>query len=569
MSDALVQALLMGQRRRQDPVERQRAFADAIIKQGSDTSPVRSPMEGLARALQGGLGGFMAGRADEQQKEKSAKGVEALTAAMNAKSPEERALAMKGLDPDNEYTAPMLGQMLTQQVADERAQQRLQQGGQQLMAGYGATPQGGMGNAAKAITSIESGGRYDAVGPVANQQGHRAYGKYQVLEPNIGPWTQEVLGKPMSPQEFVANPQAQDAVFQAKFGQYVQKHGSPEAASRAWFAGEGGMNNPNARDVLGTTVQGYGQKFAQAYGPGATGAPPVAQGSADGSGTPMQQPAPQVPPVPEVQRPQPSPQQLAKHQQILQQGGYGQGPEAVAKARAAIEQELDRDWQVQRERANMGYQQQYGEYKDTRNRSAEQQEFDRRQALQNQEHDRREQTKPPDATQALSSNFADRMTNSAAIINQFANEGTSKAARMLDSKVLGVGVPFANSMQSEGYQRFRQARDDFINSQLRRESGAVISDQEYENADRQYFPQPGDTPAVMKQKELNRQLAVDGMVRNAGPSYRPSPNVPQPAQQQAPQQGGAPVKIASDADYDALPSGATFVAPDGSTRRKP
>ena len=28
-----------------------------------------------------------------------------------------------------------------------------------------------------------------------------------------------------------------DAVFKAKFGQYVQKHGSPEAASRAWFTG--------------------------------------------------------------------------------------------------------------------------------------------------------------------------------------------------------------------------------------------------------------------------------------------------------------------------------------------
>lgn len=42
-----------------------------------------------------------------------------------------------------------------------------------------------------------------------------------------------------------------------------------------------------------------------------------------------------------------------------------------------------------------------------------------------------------------------------------------------------------------------------------------------------------------------------------------------PGQQGAPgQQDGTPT-IGSDADYDALPSGATFIAPDGTTRRKP
>ena len=32
---------------------------------------------------------------------------------------------------------------------------------------------------------------------------------------------------------------------------------------------------------------------------------------------------------------------------------------------------------------------------------------------------------------------------------------------------------------------------------------------------------------------------------------------------------GKPANIKSDADYNALPSGATFVGPDGKTRRKP
>ena len=32
---------------------------------------------------------------------------------------------------------------------------------------------------------------------------------------------------------------------------------------------------------------------------------------------------------------------------------------------------------------------------------------------------------------------------------------------------------------------------------------------------------------------------------------------------------GGTTKISSDADYNALPSGATFIGPDGKTRRKP
>jgi hypothetical protein len=116
-----------------------------------------------------------------------------------------------------------------------------------------------------AISSIESGGRYDLVGPETGKG--RALGKYQVMDFNVGPWTQEVFGRALSPQEFLASPQAQDAVFQHKFGQYAQKYG-PEGAARAWFAGERGMNDPTRRDVLGTTVADYSRKFTSAMGRG-------------------------------------------------------------------------------------------------------------------------------------------------------------------------------------------------------------------------------------------------------------------------------------------------------------
>jgi hypothetical protein len=128
-------------------------------------------------------------------------------------------------------------------------------------------PQGGQPNFGNAIAGIESGGKYDALGPVVPKTGDRAYGKYQVMGANIPQWTQAHLGQSMTPEQFLANPQAQDAVFKGQFGQYAQQYG-PEGAARAWFAGPGNMNNLGAKDQLGTTVGGYGQKFAQAAGIG-------------------------------------------------------------------------------------------------------------------------------------------------------------------------------------------------------------------------------------------------------------------------------------------------------------
>lgn len=128
------------------------------------------------------------------------------------------------------------------------------------------SPQQGKPNYADAIASIESAGSggYRAVGP-ATSSGDRALGRYQIMSANIRPWSKEVLGHEVTPSEFMSDPQLQDAIFQGKFGQYVNKYG-PEGAAKAWFAGEAGMKNPNARDSLGTTVSAYADKFNKAAG---------------------------------------------------------------------------------------------------------------------------------------------------------------------------------------------------------------------------------------------------------------------------------------------------------------
>ena len=123
-----------------------------------------------------------------------------------------------------------------------------------------------MENYRNAIASIESAGSgdYSAVGPTHSRLG-RALGRYQIMEANIGPWSREVLGFEVSPEEFMANPQIQDAIFDGKFGGYVDQYG-PQGAAQAWFAGPGGVGKLNRQDSLGTSVAAYTDKFNAALG---------------------------------------------------------------------------------------------------------------------------------------------------------------------------------------------------------------------------------------------------------------------------------------------------------------
>lgn len=132
--------------------------------------------------------------------------------------------------------------------------------------GGGSAPAAGASNYRDAIAGIESAGSgdYSAVGPTNPKMG-RALGRYQIMESNIGPWSQEALGRSVSPQEFLADPKLQDAVFDHKFASYVQQFG-PEGAAQAWFAGPGGVGKVGRKDVLGTDVGSYGRKFLTGLG---------------------------------------------------------------------------------------------------------------------------------------------------------------------------------------------------------------------------------------------------------------------------------------------------------------
>jgi len=116
-----------------------------------------------------------------------------------------------------------------------------------------------------AIANIESGGNYKALGPTT-KSGDRAYGKYQVMGANIPSWTKQALGVSMTPAEFLANPEAQERVFEDQFARNTAKYGSPQDAASVWFSGKPLAKAGQRADILGTTVPAYVNKFSAVYG---------------------------------------------------------------------------------------------------------------------------------------------------------------------------------------------------------------------------------------------------------------------------------------------------------------
>ena len=73
---------------------------------------------------------------------------------------------------------------------------------------------------------------------------------------------------------------------------------------------------------------------------------------------------------------------------------------------------------------------------------------------------------------------------------------------------------------NEDQQKTVQARVNFITAVLRKESGASISPTEFSTAEKNYFPAPGDSENVVKQKQQARDMAIKAMKLQAGPGAK-------------------------------------------------
>lgn len=73
-----------------------------------------------------------------------------------------------------------------------------------------------------------------------------------------------------------------------------------------------------------------------------------------------------------------------------------------------------------------------------------------------------------------------------------------------------------NWAASDTAQSARQAKLNFMTATLRKESGAAISQSEYDTEDKKYFPQMGDSKATIAQKRNARALAIETLAAQAG-----------------------------------------------------
>lgn len=140
--------------------------------------------------------------------------------------------------------------------------------------------------------------------------------------------------------------------------------------------------------------------------------------------------------------------------------------------------------------------------------------------------------KPMTETQSNATAYGMRMKEANAVLDDLAKKGVLKGALIegipLVGESLGKVLPSVLGGTSGAQQQVNQAKSNFITAVLRKESGAVISDSEFDREDKKYFPQVNDSPGVIKQKENARKLAIKAIELQAGPGakeiqkYQPS-----------------------------------------------
>lgn len=113
--------------------------------------------------------------------------------------------------------------------------------------------------------------------------------------------------------------------------------------------------------------------------------------------------------------------------------------------------------------------------------------------------------KPQTATQAAANSYANRLAESNIQISNLGSKFTGKFAL----------IPTFNFLKTADRQIYEQAQKNFITAVLRRESGASIAPTEFDTAKDVYFPQPGDTPEVVAQKERTRNVVINNFYREA------------------------------------------------------
>lgn len=118
------------------------------------------------------------------------------------------------------------------------------------------------------ISSVESGGKYDALGPKVEKgmyAGEQALGKYQVMPGNIPSWSKEALGYEVTPEQFLADPELQESIVRDRMSKIYQQYKNGEDVASVWFTGRPRSEaGGEVADVTGTSNDEYIRRFNNA-----------------------------------------------------------------------------------------------------------------------------------------------------------------------------------------------------------------------------------------------------------------------------------------------------------------
>ncbi|HEY1035018.1 MAG TPA: hypothetical protein VGE09_08555 [Pseudoxanthomonas sp.] len=413
MSDDLAYTIA-GIGRKRDPYADRRTFAQRMLAQGMDTSPIQSPWQGAARLAQAIAGGLLGQEADRDEK-KATEDRNAKLAASIAKmktDPEGGLAEAASLDP--EYGLRAASQLAIEKVKLGQQREGLQTAANSFGASYGgpqASPSGPIG-AGPPLPSGQSNasGFNNNLGNLrtsnANWQGkgapHNGFETFNTpqdganamfqnlgayVKANPGMTVAQAIQKWAPPNENDTNLYIRQVMESTginpamPLAEVLQDPAVAAILMDAMTRKEkGGLPQGVNADTFmtATTPRGAPQGQPQPLTINMGGPGGIPQGSAENVGMPpqpspqgvqgptMMAQAPQAPAIPDVPRPQPTPQQIQQYRQRIASGEFGNDQSAGMRAQKALDDELDRDWAVQRERAKMQFEQQSRTYTEDR-----------------------------------------------------------------------------------------------------------------------------------------------------------------------------------------------------------
>lgn len=380
MPDASLAAALLGlQRRRSDPLESRRKYGEQIMQQGASTAPLGSgsPLEGIARALQGAVGGYFAGQADREEEAQGQSNVKVLSDALGAPDQQSMAAILKNYKGDASLIMPIVGQLLAQRMgqfqnADKAAQFAA---GYTANNGAPASPPSsapGVPQPGYAAATAPGGVASSNVGNITDGKGgFRQYATPQAgtvdlvsllrsypVQYNQGqPMTLMQIGQRYAPADDGKDPMLRGndpAIWARNVGQIAGIDPSQPldfdnpAVVSAVVRGINGQEKGGSRQQPGVLAQGVQQAmdptaFPSAGVPGPIAQPPIqlAQGDAPPAAPPSASSG-----APDIPRPQPTAEQIAKYKGLIASGQM-----TGAQAVQALDREVTQQWQMDKTRA--------------------------------------------------------------------------------------------------------------------------------------------------------------------------------------------------------------------------